>query len=262
MMGWNVVDSRTGKRVVLTSWATMTAWLLLTGRYKVFLRPEFSFLLSLQLGILLALLIGTFFEKTLPCPGKRGRSSWLNLAVLFLPLCYWAGVQGTSLGSHAFQNRSVPGSVLSSLKLRDTRAQIETTGELTPLQVLQYFKDYQGKQITTLGMVYADETFPEQHVLVYRFVLFCCAADAWPAAALAAGNVRGRAAGRAAGCFASLVICLGGEGRGEDRPLFAAHARLRQRQASRPAPGGVHELHLRRHPRARPGSRQPPRRRP
>jgi uncharacterized repeat protein (TIGR03943 family) len=184
MMGWSVVDSRTGKRVVLTSWATITGWLLLSGRYKTFLRPEFSCLLSLQLGILLTLLIGTFFEKTLPCHGERGRSSWLNLAILLLPLCYWASVQGTSLGSHALENRSVPGSVLSSLKLRDTRAQIEKTGELTPLQVLQYFKDYKGKQITTLGMVYTDQTFPEQHVLVYRFVLFCCAADAWPAATL------------------------------------------------------------------------------
>jgi uncharacterized repeat protein (TIGR03943 family) len=178
------MDSRTGKRVVLTSWATITAWLLLSERYKAFLRPEFSFLLSLQLGILLIFLVGTFVEKTLPCHGKPGRFSWLNLAILLLPLCYWAGVQDTSLGSHALENRSVPGSVLSSLKLRDTRAQIEKTGELTPLQVLQYFKDYKGKQITTLGMVYADETFPDQHVLVYRFVLFCCAADAWPAATL------------------------------------------------------------------------------
>jgi len=178
------VDSRTGKRVVLTSWATITAWLLLSGRYQVFLRPEFSFLLSLQLGILLILLVGTFFEKSWPRHGKHGRSSWLRLTVLLLPLCYLVVVQGTSLGSHALKNRSVPGTVLSSLKLRDTRAQIEKTGELTPLQVLQYFKDYKGKQITTVGRVYADETFPEQHVLVYRFVLFCCAADAWPAATL------------------------------------------------------------------------------
>jgi putative membrane protein len=177
------MNSRTGKRFLLIAWAAVTVWLLWSGQYQIFVRPEFSFLLLLQLGILLILLASTFFERGLSC-SRHGRSSWPTLAVVLLPLLYWAAVRNASLGSHALENRSIQAGVLGSFKPMDTLAHIKKTGELTPLQVLQYFKEFQGKKITTTGMVHADEAFPEQHVLVYRFVLFCCAADALPAAAL------------------------------------------------------------------------------
>jgi len=60
--------------------------------------------------------------------------------------------------------------------------------QVTLLDILQDFKAYEGRKITTLGMVYRDETVPPGHFLVFRFMIICCAADAMPAGALVFGG--------------------------------------------------------------------------
>jgi putative membrane protein len=165
-------------------WAGALAWLLVTGRYQVFLRPGFWALLLW--GLVVLLLLGgamVWFPRSLGSM-SRGAGLWIRLGVLVVPLVYVFAAQGRPLGSQALENRFFEPRFMERLA-RGTPKQVETQNpHLTLLEILQNFKTYEGKKITTEGMVHRDEVVPPKHFLVFRFLIVCCAADALPAGAL------------------------------------------------------------------------------
>jgi putative membrane protein len=108
----------------------------------------------------------------------------MRVAVLALPLVYLVVARDITLGSYAFKKRSTDVSAVGKIRARRTLEDIKKSNTLTTLEILQYFKEFEGKRIKTEGMVYKGEDVPDQYFLVFRFLMICCAADSLPAGAL------------------------------------------------------------------------------
>jgi putative membrane protein len=169
-------------------WAGALAWLLVTGRYQVFLRPGFWALLLWGLVVLL-LLGGVMMWSSRSLDSmSRGAALWIRLGVLIVPLVYVFAAQGRPLGSQALKNRFFEPRFMERLA-RTIPKQVEAENpHVTLLEILQNFQAYHGRKITTEGMVHRDEVVPQKHFLVFRFLIVCCAADALPAGALVASE--------------------------------------------------------------------------
>jgi uncharacterized repeat protein (TIGR03943 family) len=165
-------------------WAGALLWLLLTGRYQAFLRPGFWALLLWAVAVLLLFAAALFLSGRPLQSGSMIAVPWIRLGVLVLPLIYVMAGQEQTLGSHALKNR-LSGPAFMERFAGGGPAIVEGDNPLvTLLDILQNFKAYEGRKITTHGMVYRDETVPPGHSLVFRFLIVCCAADALPAGAL------------------------------------------------------------------------------
>jgi putative membrane protein len=169
-------------------WTGALVWLLVTGRYQVFLRPGFWALLLWAVAILL------LFAGTLLASGRgflmagKGPAPWVRLGVLLLPLVYVLVAQEQPLGSHALGKRFFEPRYMERFAAGGRGGMESENPLVTLLDILQDFKAYEGRKITTLGMVYRDDTVPPGHFLVFRFIIVCCAADAMPAGALVFGG--------------------------------------------------------------------------
>jgi uncharacterized repeat protein (TIGR03943 family) len=169
---------------IFMAWAGVLAWLILSGRYQHFIRPGFWAMLLWAFIIRLAFAAVLFYRIRSDQAVNYGPLIWVRMGVVLLPLFCLFLVQGGTLGSHAFKNRSTS-TVLPKLLLQSKKNEMPPKdGKLTTLQILQYFKEFVGKSIVTEGQVYRDETVPENHFLVFRFLVLCCVADALPAGAL------------------------------------------------------------------------------
>jgi uncharacterized repeat protein (TIGR03943 family) len=165
-------------------WAGTLAWLLLTGRYQTFLRPGFWVLLLWALGISLLLGAAVLIFRGLLNTVSRGAVLWVRLGVAIVPLIYVFAAQDVLLRSHALKNRFFEPRYMERFA-RANPQRVETENpSLTLLELLQGFQVYEGKRITTEGMVHRDDVVPTGHFLVFRFLIVCCAADALPAGAL------------------------------------------------------------------------------
>ena len=169
-------------------WTGALVWLLVTGRYQVFLRPGFWALLLWALAILV-LFAGALFlsGRSFSLAGK-GPAPWARLGVLIVPLVYLVVAQEQPLGSHALGKRFFEPRYLERFSGGGRGFVDSDDPRVTLLDILQEFRAYEGKRIETLGMVYRDDTVPDGHFLLFRFIIVCCAADAMPAGALVLGE--------------------------------------------------------------------------
>jgi uncharacterized repeat protein (TIGR03943 family) len=110
------------------------------------------------------------------------------MGIIILPLFCLFLAQKDTLGAHAFKNRSASTILPKALLQAGKGKRPPKEGTLTTYQILQYFRELMGKTIVTEGKVYRDETVPENHFLIYRFLILCCVADALPMGALVADD--------------------------------------------------------------------------
>jgi uncharacterized repeat protein (TIGR03943 family) len=170
--------------LVFLVWAGVLIWLIWSDRYQNFIRPGFWVLLLWALIILTAFGAAMFSGLRRNWGADYGPLVWVRMGVVLLPLLSLFLVHDDTLGSHAFKNRST-GVVLPMALFQTRKEKVPPKdGKLTTLEILQFFKEFAGKTIVTEGKVYRDETVPESHFLVYRFLIICCVADALPAGAL------------------------------------------------------------------------------
>jgi len=165
-------------------WAGALAWLLITGRYQSFLRPGFWALLLWALVVFLFLGAALIWPKRPLHTGNGSSALWVRIGVLTVPLIYMFGSQDQPLGSHALKNRFFEPRYMERLAKSSPETNEADNPRITLLEILQNFKAYEGRRITTEGMVHRDEVVPLGHFLVFRFLIVCCAADALPAGAL------------------------------------------------------------------------------
>lgn len=169
-------------------WAGALVWLLATGKYQVFLRPGFWALLLWAVAIFVLLAVALLLSGHSLHGLGRTAAPWVRLGVLLLPLLYVLVAQDQPLGSHALGKRFFEPRYLERFGAENRRFVETENPQITLLEMLENFHAYEGRRITTLGMVYRDETVPPEHFLVFRFMIVCCAADAMPAGALVFGG--------------------------------------------------------------------------
>lgn len=164
---------------------------LLPGQgYEVFLRPEFGILLALGL---LALL-GFFFAEMGATDRNQppGLNEVIRVLILICPLAYLPLARGVSLDSRAFQHRWMGLTGTNSVSSGSSGDTTNTSAEVTILELANRPVTYTGRHVAVVGMIHHDtkirERFGTNSVLLYRFAISCCAADAMPVAIVLSGG--------------------------------------------------------------------------
>ena len=165
-------------------WLGMLCWLLLTDTDKAFLHPRFRpFLVGG--GILLA----AFMMARLADPQQQ-RTGWpltdttARVLLLMAPLLFLTSVSGQGMGTHALTKKysGMEQQTLSRLLERGkSQSEIgEHKRDLSLLEIARRMKQMDGRQVVTEGLVYRPAIMPENYLTLFRFAIFCCAADALP----------------------------------------------------------------------------------
>lgn len=160
-------------------------WLLITDKYTSFLHPRFwPFLLGATVIVLL--FIGAIiFGKPMHANRSHSRTI-IKTLVLLAPLFVLYTVVGQGMGVHAFLKKNTkPG--LSDLAFYKDFA-VQAPGEKAEkienvysiLEVITKMEQLNGQRVIAEGLVYTDDNVPEGHMMLFRFAMFCCAADATP----------------------------------------------------------------------------------
>jgi len=189
---------------VFAVWTGFLVYLLASQRYVAFLRPEFGLLLAVGHFIAMGFMIAAMVR---PKTTEMGVPAILRALVLLVPVLYSAAMPDAMLGNQAFKKRfigtntgamgrQVP-SWLSSRNsesnpnFRQPPAEIESTKQAKPQErtILDIYINpnmYIGQRVIFTGMIVHDEQFKQyfggRDAAVYRFLINCCAADAFPLA--------------------------------------------------------------------------------
>ena len=168
---------------VLGLWTAGILGLLVVGRYALFIRAGFW---PLMLGT--ALLFGLFLFTTIVRRGATKRpataSAWARSAMLVLPLVYMlplmTGASARGLNHYALQKRSLGfDGQDSSAPSGDASGTAATATSMKTL--VQHFNRMKGQHVSIEAKVFHDpEIMAADEMIVYRFVIVCCAADATP----------------------------------------------------------------------------------
>lgn len=192
--------------LVLIAWSAAFVWLLAGGGYRAYLRPQLWPLLAggLAMGVmfLMAVLRGGAGHT------HHGEGSgYLRAAICLLPLAYALVAPGAPLGGHAFAKRFVekPADaapppapvVIEEPKVEPEVVEpepetppvppppkIEPPREaVTPTDLMQLTEDFEflkDQLVSVEGMVFRQENTPKGRIVLFRFSISCCAADALP----------------------------------------------------------------------------------
>ncbi|BBO69921.1 hypothetical protein DSCA_38510 [Desulfosarcina alkanivorans] len=165
-------------------WLGVLCWLLLTGSDSAFLHPRFRFFLAGG-----AMLLAAFMVVTLSGPKPVG-TGWSLAAttaralLLMTPLLFLTTVTGQGMGAHAL-TRKFTGMEQQTLSRLLERGNEPSRGadrdpEVSLLDIARRMKRMEGRQVVTEGLVYRPAIMPENYLTLFRFAIFCCAADALP----------------------------------------------------------------------------------
>jgi putative membrane protein len=174
-------------------------WLLLLGPWGTpllgkFLRPDYWWLVEIGTAILMSFVLSLVY-----CAphnrGTRGLGLLLQMGIMILPLLYLPTAAVSKLSPEAVKKRSFY--VAQSGPAKDDASRSEMSGlvlkegqgakkglnlEENPSLLRLVFEPgpYEGKRVSTMGMVYWDDRLPENSFFCFQLLMFCCAADARP----------------------------------------------------------------------------------
>jgi len=158
-------------------------WLITRDTYTAFLHPRFwPFLLVgavILAGFIAALMLGR-----LEPVGSSGETL-ARAMVMLIPLFFLYSAYGQSMGGYAFTKKLVGNELEVPYVFTDDPPPEDDVASgvdasLTLLQINQQMDTLRGKRVSTEGFVYTDANVPAGHLLLFRFAIFCCAADATP----------------------------------------------------------------------------------
>lgn len=158
--------------------------LLLTGNDTAFLHPRFRpFLIG-------GILILAAFLFVIGRGAKRHHGGWqlatriVQALVLAMPLLFLTTGMDHGMGTHALTRKytGMEQQTLARLLGRGKRKAPATDGTptLSLLEVARQMKQLNGKRVITEGLVYRPAIMPPNYLTLFRFAIFCCAADALP----------------------------------------------------------------------------------
>ena len=165
-------------------WLGTIAWLLLTGTDKAFLHPRFRLFLAGG-GLILAGFMGVaVFGPKRSITGWPLAATTARVFLLMTPLLFMATVAGQGMGAHALTKKytGMEQQTLSRLLEggEDTTGPKNHNRNMSLLDIARRMKQMDGRQVVTEGLVYRPAIMPENHLTLFRFAIFCCAADALP----------------------------------------------------------------------------------
>jgi putative membrane protein len=165
-------------------WLGMLCWLLLTDTDKAFLHPRFRpFLVGG--GILLAAFMMAAPLRSATAAHRLAVDRYTaRLLLLMAPLLFLTTVAGQGMGAHALTKKysGMEQQTLSRLLERGkSQSEIgEHKRDLSLLEIARRMKQMNGRRVVTEGLVYRPDIMPKNFLTLFRFAIFCCAADALP----------------------------------------------------------------------------------
>jgi uncharacterized repeat protein (TIGR03943 family) len=187
---------------VVIAWMWAFGWLVLVagdgsllGR---FIRSDYWWLVYTGMGILIALAASLVLRPPrLSAVGSL--RSLLQIGILFLPLFYLPLAVTSELSPDAAEKRSLytprpvatrpesPAPAGPEPKRKNAIQNVKPASvpgksvEPTMLDLVTAPEDFEGSNVTLVGMVHRDKRLPPNSFFCYRLVMVCCAADATPA---------------------------------------------------------------------------------
>ena len=167
-------------------WMILFGSLLIGQNYTLFLRPSFAFLIYLGLTICALFLASYLYQE--PPLSTEATFPYLIKGLLFiLPIIYMLSYNQETLGTFALKKKS---SGLESNYNMTTNSNISldtdnyNSLDLTQLAQLSLTNN-SPIPVETIGQIYlGPEQLPSGFVMLFRFAITCCAADARPIAFL------------------------------------------------------------------------------
>lgn len=164
------------------------AWLILSGNDTAFIHPRFQIFLVLAAVILFSFLYA-FILSPFPIRSHHIKMEQaMSSLVLFVPILFLYTASGQGLGAHALSKKymGTGQQVLSQLLSPgdDVPPDDMKNHILSLLDIARHMKSLDHQRIKTQGFVYRDQNVPKNYLMLFRFAIFCCAADAVPVVVL------------------------------------------------------------------------------
>jgi|GEM_PF-1107732 len=170
--------------VVLIANLDALVWLITSDTYTAYLHPRFGLFLLIGTVILAGFIAALMLGRLAPPAGGSGEI--LSRAVVMLiPLLFLYTAFGQGMGGHAFSKKFVGNELELPYVFTDDPppeddAESGANEQLSLLQINQQMRTLQGKRVLTEGFVYTDGNMPADQLMLFRFAMFCCAADTIP----------------------------------------------------------------------------------
>ena len=170
--------------LLFLAWLGALCGLLLAGKDTAFLHPRFRLFLGGGAVLL------TAFILVILCGPKRQDTGWPlamttgQALVILAPLLFLTTVVDQGMGSHAL-TRKYTGTEQQTLTHllesgKRTGGEANPTPAMSLLDIARKMKHIDGRRVITEGLVYRPGIMPENYLTLFRFAIFCCAADAMP----------------------------------------------------------------------------------
>lgn len=183
---------------VLLAWLGGLCWLLVSQGYLAFLAPGLWPLLVAGIVVLAGLAGAVFFRPIRADATGVGSARPLRSVFLLLPLAFLVATPLPEAGSYAFDKRAgltTAGSIAADgAAVEDLVATSEPdapvrrlTGPAAEVTLTELYADFRTlarSRVAAIGMVNPRPGLPANTVIVFRFTIACCAADAQPVAVL------------------------------------------------------------------------------
>jgi uncharacterized repeat protein (TIGR03943 family) len=162
----------------------------MAGRYSLFIRATLWPLLLASVIILLFFLLAMVIR-----PAQGGGSitagAWVRGGMLLLPVLYMcsllSGAATSGLNSFALQKRSLGlGSGTDSMLFggASDAGPVDSSQTINLGYIARNITKLDGSHVVTEGRVWMDPSLPNGQMVIFRFVVVCCAADAMPVQAI------------------------------------------------------------------------------
>jgi len=193
---------------IYLAWISMISWLLMSGKYQIFIRQSFWALMIWAIAILTLFFFSIIRRVSIHNNPVATSATFIRLGTVIVPIFYILMAQEKSLGSYTFEMRSTMHGLQKSQSIREAQGTSAETsnaetrltaqdfqnlqyavkgatplpsdGRVTILQIMENIDNWKGKTVIAEGMVYRDDKVPAGHIVVYRFLMTCCVADASP----------------------------------------------------------------------------------
>jgi uncharacterized repeat protein (TIGR03943 family) len=189
---WSPVRVATGS--VLAGWAALFWFLLLTGRSTLYLSTRTAWLVPVGAAIMTVAALGRLWSaRTLHPDRLTSRETWM-LGAIALPVVILLALPPVTLGAFAVDRRSsFAGSGLQA-SARDVSGELDfiDVGAAQSFdEALAQLTQRAGEEIVLEGFVTIEPDLPADELVLTRYIVTCCVADATVARVRVVGVVPG-----------------------------------------------------------------------
>lgn len=196
------------KLLVIAVWVAAMGFLVVTGKYSLYLHPRYIVLPIFSIGILIAMAISLIANAKVPVPydddgtpaaeynGEHHAISapFQRVLLFLLPpfLLVAIGVQSLRGASSTASSVSIKGSQSASQDVLPDASEVVDDGQYFEIDADGIYEgsalDRLHKSVKLIGMVYTGKGVPEGMYALVRLRMVCCAADARPVPVLIKGE--------------------------------------------------------------------------